>query len=162
MFYENKIMITLKEQGRSIAKGAMFLIKKLHEKGIVKTETHETPAEEETMAKEVFESNMAAIKANVDKYDAKDSLRVFASVCKIVDGAFLSSGEVRDPKLKDTFLRRAERYHKILIDRYGVRDRSSLIQAILKELGMDELVAINLTEGKLEVEETIKEMIGLK
>lgn len=118
--------------------------------------------ERKIMEKEIFESNMAAIKANVGKYGTEDWLRVFASVCKIVDGAFLSSDEVRDPKLKDAFLSQAERRHKILIDRYGVRDRSSLIQAILKELGMDELVAINLTEGKLEVEETIKEMIDLK
>ena len=65
------------------------------------------------------------------------------------------------PKLKDEFLRQAERSHKILIDRYGVRDRSSLIQAILQELGMDEIISTNLTEGKFEVEVTLKEMIGL-
>ena len=113
------------------------------------------------MEKEVFESNMEAIKTNVGKYNSDDKLRVFASVCKIVDGAFLSSDEVNDPKLKDEFLRQAERRHKILIDRYGVRDRSSLIQAILQELGMDEIISTNLTEGKFEVEVTLKEMIGL-
>lgn len=93
------------------------------------------------------------------KSNFKDSLRVFASVCKIVDGAFLSPYEINDPKLKDEFIRQAELRHKILVDRYGVRDRSSLIQAILQELGMDEIISINLTEGKFEVEETLSELL---
>ena len=105
------------------------------------------------MEKKVFESNMAAIKDN--KIEFKDQLRVFASVCKIVDGAFLSPYEINDSKLKDVFIRQAERRHKMLVDRYGVRDRSSLIQAILQELGIDETISINLTEGKFEVEETL-------
>ena len=109
------------------------------------------------MEKKVFESNMAAIKEN--KIEFKDPLRVFASVCKIVDGAFLSPYEINDPKLKDEFIRQAELRHKILVDRYGVRDRSSLIQAILQELGMDEINWNNLTEGKFEVEETLSALL---
>lgn len=116
--------------------------------------------EKKTMEKKVFEENMAAIKTNLAKYDVEDSLRVFASVCNIVDRAFLRIDELNDPKMGGAFKREAEHRYKALTERYGVRDRESLIQAMLQELGMSELNAIKLTRGKFEVEQTLKAMLG--
>jgi len=112
------------------------------------------------MEKKIFNHNMAAIKANVESLKIEDSLRVFASVCNFVNGAFLRPDEIRDSKLAEAFKSNAEQRYKKLVERYGVRDRSSFVQAMLQDFGMDEDTAIKLTRGKLEVEQTIQAMFG--
>jgi len=116
--------------------------------------------EKKTMKKEIFDHNMAAIKANVESFKIEDSLRVFASVCNFVNGAFLRPDEIRDSKLAEAFKSNAEQRYKKLVERYGVRDRSSFVQAMLQDFGMDEDIAIKLTRGKFEVEQTIQAMFG--
>ena len=116
--------------------------------------------ENKIMKKEIFESNVKAIKEN--KIDFKDPLRVFASVCHIVDMEFKNPREINDSELQDDFNKIQKQKYNYLTSRYHVYTRDGLIQAIMKELGYeDEDMIIALTTGKIEVEETIKEMIGL-
>ena len=112
------------------------------------------------MKKEIFEENIKAISSECKNYEVNDSLRVFASVCKIVDCAFLRPDEINDPKMGEAFKKNAEQRYQKLVQRYGVRDRESLIQAMLQDFGMPEAVTIKLTRGKYEVEETLRAMLG--
>lgn len=112
------------------------------------------------MEKKIFESNMVAIKEN--KTEFKDTLRVFASVCHIVDAEFCNPREINNSKFQDDFNKIQKQEYDYLTSRYHVYTRDGLIQTIMKELGYeDEDMLITLTTGKLEVEETIKEIIGL-
>ncbi len=108
--------------------------------------------ERKNMEKKVFESNI----------EFKDPLRVFASVCHIVDMEFKNPREINDSELQDDFNKIQKQKYNYLTSRYHVYTRDGLIQAIMKELGYeDEDMLVALTTSKPEVEETIKEMIGL-
>ena len=116
--------------------------------------------EKKNMEKKIFEENIKAISSECKNYEINDSLRVFASVCNIVNESFLRPDEINDPKMGETFKKNAEQRYQKLVQRYNVRDRESLIQAMLQDFGMPEAVTIKLTRGKFEVEQTLKAMLG--
>ena len=75
---------------------------------------------------------------------------------------FKNPREINDSELQDDFNKIQKQNYDYLTSRYYVYTRDGLIQAIMKELGYeDEDMIIALTTGKIEIEETIKEMIGL-
>ena len=109
------------------------------------------------MEKSTFETNMAKIKESVKSIEFKnDPMRIYASVCNIVDKAYIDPRDLKDP----SFVKSAQEWWKVLTTRYKVYTRDGLIQAMMRELGFDDdLMLVNLTTGKMEIEATLKELL---